>query len=141
MLGRFSEANARVQYNLVATYSAIAQSLYSLPEKLPDFPGHAVIGRVGLHRLGRSLHVHADVAGTHFADDSPHGIVNAIGGDVVDDARASLKSGASERGFHSINGDWDLDASCEQLDNRYDPAQFFRFGYWGRAWASRFSAY
>src|ERR1035441_7052743 len=71
VLNRLPKADPGVEYNLVPAYSAIAQSPDALGKEFPDLAHHVGVNRLGLHRLGCALRMHADVAGTRLGHEPP----------------------------------------------------------------------
>ena len=86
-----------------ATPPAFNRSSRSL-KKFADFAHDVRVNRIFLHGSRRALRVHANVTGLELRHNLPHRIVFAVGGHIIDDARAGCKRGARHGGFHRVNG-------------------------------------
>ena len=124
MLHRLAEAEARVQHYLDSAHARALQTLQSLNEKAAHFLNHILVNGIHLHRLRRSLHVHADVAGLRLGHDAPHFIIGAVRRNVVHDAGAGSQRGAGHRRFSRVDGNGHLHPGHQLLDHRQHTAQF-----------------
>ena len=122
-----------------ATPQAFNRSSRS-PKKFADLAHDIGVNRVRLHRLRRALRVHANVTGAEFRHDPPHRVLFAVGGHVVDDARARRKRGARDGGFHRVNRKRNFDCAGQLFDDRHDPAQFLGLAHRLGARAGGFAA-
>ncbi len=110
----------------------------------PDV-GHDVavseVLRVGLHRPGRSAHVHEDDGDARARRDVPHPGIAREGRHVVNDRRAGGKRRLCDDSFRCVDRDGHGQAGCQRLDDGNDPPNFFLGGDFGGAGAGRFPAH
>src|SRR5260370_42603694 len=104
MLDLLSEANAWIEYNLLAAHSATVQLQQTILEERFDLADHISIAGIDLHRLGRPPHMHTHVTGAGFGYQSPHRRVSSVRSDVIDDAGSCSQRSSRNFDLHCING-------------------------------------
>ena len=140
MLHRLAEAEARVQHYSDSVHARALQPFQSVHEKIAHFLDDVLVNRIQLHRLRRSLHVQADIAGLRLGHHAPHFIIGAVRRNVVHDAGAGSQRGAGHRRFLRVDGNGRLHLGHQFLDYRQHAAQFFGFAHRLSAGPRRFAA-
>src|SRR5439155_704464 len=124
VIRRLTEADARVHRNRLGGHSRALQNPDAFGQEGSDLSHHVGVGRVFLHRLGISKHVHRDHTRTALRDETHHRRVSHAG-DVVHDRRARLDGVRSDGRFHRVDREGHRDLCREAPDHRTDPTPLF----------------
>ena len=72
-------------------------------EVLVHLADHVAVGRIGLHRRGRALHVHHDVRRAGVRNDLPHLGVGVAARDVVDEVGTGIEGALRHRSMERVD--------------------------------------